>query len=98
MSDYRLSKLAREDLIRIHQYGTKKFGEKQADKYFNEFFECFETIASNPFAFESVDHIRQGYRRCLCGVDSVFFRIDDGTVLIMAIIGKQDIEELKNSW
>ena len=98
MSSYRLSKLAKEDLIRIHQYGTKKFGEKQADKYFNEFFDCFEAIAKNPFAFESVDHIRTGYRRCVCGVDSVFFKIKSGTVLIMAIIGKQDINDIKISW
>lgn len=98
MSNYQLSQSAKEDLIRIHQYGSKKFGKKQADKYFNEFFDCFEVIANNPFAFESVDFIRKGYRRCVCGVDSVFFRLDKGIVQIMAVIGRQDLEELKNSW
>lgn len=98
MSNYLLSELAKKDLIRIHQYGTEKFGEKQADKYFNEFFNCFESIAKNPFAFESVDYIRPGYRRCVCGVDSVYFRISNHVTQIMAIIGKQDIEELKRNW
>ena len=98
MSKYILSESAKEDLIRIHQYGTKRFGEKQADKYFNEFFDCFESIAKNPFAFESVDYIRQGYRKCVCGVDTVFFRISNNTVQIIAVLGKQDIDKLKNSW
>ena len=98
MAKYLVSESAKEDLIRIHQYGTKKFGPKQADKYFNEFFDCFEAIAKNPFAFESVDYIRNGYRRCVCGVDSVFFRIENEVVQIIAIVGKQDLDELKNCW
>ena len=98
MAKYLPSESAKEDLIRIHQYGTEKFSEKQADKYFNEFFDCFETIAKNPFTFESMDYIRKGYRRCICGVDSVFFRLESEVVQIIAIIGKQDLDELKNSW
>ena len=98
MAKYLLSESAKEDLIRIHQYGTKKFGVKQADKYFNDFFDCFDSIAKNPFAFESVDYIRKGYRRCVCGVDSVFFRLENEVVQIIAIVGRQDLDELKNSW
>lgn len=33
MTKYRLSNAAKEDLIRIHQYGVKKFGPTQADEY-----------------------------------------------------------------
>ena len=33
MTNYRLSNTVKEDLIRIHQYGVRTFGEKQADKY-----------------------------------------------------------------
>jgi len=36
--------------------------------------------------------IRPGYRRSLCGKDSVFYRIDGSTIEIMAILGKQDAE------
>ena len=98
MPKYLLSKNAKEDLIRIHQYGTKRFGESQADKYFNEFFICFELIAKKPGSFESVYYIRTGYRKCVCGVDTIFFRVIEDQVQIMAIVGRQDIEELKNSW
>ena len=46
---YKLSNLAREDLIRIHHYGVTKFGMAQADKYFNTFFEHFEMIEQRPY-------------------------------------------------
>jgi len=54
-------------LIRIHQYGVKKFGIRQADKYFNSFFEYFEIISMRPISVEAVDFIRPDYRRCVCG-------------------------------
>jgi toxin ParE1/3/4 len=94
MANYRLSIEAREDLIRIHQYGVTRFGETQADKYFDSFFECFEIIAQRPYSFESIDAIKAGYRRCVWRSDSVFFRVNDGVVEIMAIIGKQDLSKI----
>lgn len=94
MNKYRLSNIAKEDLIRIHQFGVKKFGIKQADRYFNSFFEQFELIAMRPLSFEAVDYIKPGYRRCVCGVDSIYFRMNGEWVEIMAIIGKQDLDQL----
>lgn len=94
MANYRLSNEAKNDLIRIHQYGRKKFGTKQADKYFHAFFDCFDDIATRPFSFETVHHIKSGYRRCVCGVDSIYFKINKGRVEIMAIIGKQDLKNI----
>ena len=91
MTKYRLSNEAKEDLIRIHHYGVVKFGMAQADTYFEAFFEHFDRIAQNPFSFESVDHIKKGYRRCVCGSDSIFFRLNNDMVEIMAIVGRQDL-------
>ena len=94
MAEYRLSNDAREDLIRIHQFGVRKFGVRQADRYFHTFFECFDRIATNPYHFESVDYIKLGYRRCVCGVDSIYFRINNSMVEIISIIGRQDIGQI----
>ena len=94
MAKYKLSNEAKEDLIRIHQYGISKFGIKQADKYFDSFFNHFDTITLRPFSFESVDYIKDGYRRCVCGSDSIYFRINDEVIEIMAIIGRQDINAI----
>ena len=89
--NYRLSEEAKFDLINIHHFGTYKFGESQADKYYHTFFEQFKVICENPYLFPLVDYIRKGYRRCVCGVDNIYFRIEDNTVEIMAIIGRQNI-------
>lgn len=94
MAKYRLSNEAKEDLIRIHQYGIKRFGIVQADKYFDSFFEYFEIIAERPFSFESVDYLKKGYRRCVYGVDSIYFKINDDIVEIMAIVGRQDLNNI----
>ena len=95
MSKYKLSNVAKEDLIRIHHYGIKKFGVKQADKYFNTFFDHFDLIAERPFSFEAIDYIKPGYRWCVCGVDNIFFRMNDEVVEIMTIIGRQDLDQLQ---
>ena len=94
MADYRISNTAREDLIRIHHYGVKKIGITQADKYFDSFFEYFEIIAQRPFSFESVDFIKKGYRRCVCGSDSIFFKVNENVIEIMTIIGRQDLDNI----
>ena len=92
MAKYRLSNVASDDLIRIHQFGVMRFGIAQADKYFDTFFEYFDLIAQNPYSFESVDFIKKGYRRCVCGSDSIFYRVIEDSVEIMAIIGRQDLD------
>ena len=94
MAKYRLSHEASKDLIRIHHYGIEQFGISQADKYFDTLFEYFDIIAKRPFSFESVEFIKPGYRRCVCGTDSIFYKINDNVVDIMAIIGKQDLNNL----
>jgi toxin ParE1/3/4 len=94
MANYKLSNEAKEDLIRIHHYGVKKFGNNQADKYFDSFFEYFDIIAQRPYSFESVDFIKDGYRRCVCGSDSIFYKINDNIVEIMTIIGRQDLNNI----
>jgi toxin ParE1/3/4 len=94
MAKYKLSNLAKEDLIRIHHYGVNKFGLIQADKYFDSIFEYFDIITQRPFSFESVDFIKTGYRRCVCGSDSIYFKVNNNIVEIMAIIGRQDLNNI----
>ena len=89
---YKLSYEAKEDLRRIYHYGLKNWGEEQADKYYFSFFESFDLIAEKPYMYQAVDYIRKGYRHCVCGTDTIYFRIgDNGMVEIMSIIGQQDV-------
>lgn len=93
MKNYKLSLKAKEDLRRIYAYGYSEFGEFQADKYFNGIFETFDKISMNPDAYQSIDNIRPGYRRCTYRSDSIYYRLNGAEVEIMAILGGQDVDE-----
>jgi toxin ParE1/3/4 len=91
MGIYKLSENAKLDLKRIYMQGLRMHGETQADKYFNEFFERFDQLAEQPLLYPAVDEIRLGYRRSVCGVDNIYYRVSsENSVEIMAIIGQQD--------
>lgn len=92
MVNYRLSKTAKEDLIKIYQFGAERFGESQPEKYYDSFFKYFEIIAQRPYSLENVDFIKEGYRRCVCGADTIYFKVNAEFVDIMTIIGRQDLE------
>jgi len=92
MAEYKLSEDAKADLIRIHHYGVRQFGEAQAERYYFAFFDQFERIAQNPYQYTAIDHIRPGYRRCVCGVDSIYYRVQNDVIEIMSIIGRQDLD------
>lgn len=94
MVKYRLRNEAKEDLIRIHHYGVNRFGMAQADKYFDSFFKYFDIIAQQPFSFESVDYIKKEYRRCTIGSDSIYHKVNNDVVEIMAIVGRQDLKNI----
>lgn len=91
IANYKLAPSARDDLQRIWQYGLEVWGEDAADRYIEDLFGQFETIAKQPYVYQAVDHIRAGYRRCVVGHDSVYYRIAAEGVEVMAIIGRQDV-------
>ena len=90
MATYKLSPDAEDDLYRIWVYGAHKFGVAQADRYYKAFFLQFDLISQDPLIYPAVDYIKKGYRRCVSGVDSIYYRINGDIVEIMAIIGRQD--------
>ena len=90
MANYRLTAEAEEDLWRIYYWGFSHHGEAAADEYYAAFFGRFEQIADQPLLYPPVENIRQGYRRSVCGVDNIYYRINGSHVEIMAIIGQQD--------
>ncbi|TRX23047.1 type II toxin-antitoxin system RelE/ParE family toxin [Flavobacterium franklandianum] len=90
MFSYKLNIQAEEDLTRIFEYGMSRFGMLQANKYYDMLFDCFSKIASNPYLFPEAIRFRQGYRYCVCGVDTIFYKINADTIEIMAIIGRQN--------
>ena len=52
-----------------------------------------EDAKAEPYLYQAVDYIREGYRRSVCGVDSIYYRVAGDTVEIMNILGRQDTDE-----
>jgi toxin ParE1/3/4 len=90
MYNYKLSFEAEEGIIRIFEYGLGQFGILQAAKYYDMLFECFNKIASNPFMFPVVLNYKNAERFCVCGVDTIYFNINNLNIEIITIIGRQD--------
>ena len=93
MASYRISEDAKADLRRIYRHGVREYGNALADQYYDAFFARFEELAEQPYLYQAVDDIREGYRRSVCGVDSIYYRVEDDTVEIMAILGQQDLDD-----
>jgi len=90
---YRISEDAKLDLQRIYRRGVLKFGEAQADQCFDAFFERFAELVEQPNLYQAVDETREGYRRSVCGSDSIYYRVVEDAVEIMRILGQQDVNE-----
>jgi len=91
MYNYKLSFEAEEGIIRIFEYGLGQFGILQAAKYYDMLFECFNKTASNPFMFPVVLNYKNAERFCVCGVDTIYYNINDLNIEIITIIGRQDL-------
>jgi len=93
MATYKLNQDAEDDLKRLYRHGVRKFGIVQADTYFDALFERFDQLAAEPLLYRAVDEIRPGYRRSVCGAHSIYYRLDQDTVEIMRILGRENPEE-----
>ncbi len=54
--------------------------------------DCFSKIAINPYLFPAVSNIKSNYYKCVCGVDTIYYKIVGNGVEITTIIGRQDFE------
>ena len=92
MGNYKLSAAAESDLKRIWFRGLAEFGEAQADAYYYKLLERIEQLAKQPYNPHAVDDIRLDYRRAVCGVDSIYYRIHGDYIEIMRVLGRQDAQ------
>lgn len=63
----------------------------QADLYYDELLDHFDVLCENPKLFRAVDELREGYRRSVCNKHSIYYRINDDAVEIMAVLKRQDV-------
>ncbi len=91
---FRLTKAADSDLEEIYEYGIETFGPQQATQYQEKLNKRLYDIALNPYHYPAVASIQEGYRRSVCGVHSIYYRINDNTVEVIRILSRQNHERL----
>ena len=90
MAGYRLNERALADLDRLYEYGILTFGLRMADEYYDGLIKRMQEIADRPKLYPAVDHIREGYRRSVCGVHSIYYRIGVEGVEIVRVLGREN--------
>ncbi len=81
MSNYKLTKLAEHDLVKIWDYTIHEWSVNQAEKYIDGLLSSFEGIAEGKIKGKSIDSIRKGYKKALHGKHYIFFRFSPGSVV-----------------
>ena len=91
MAGYELTCAADQDFESIFEFGIDTFGLDQASSYQNGMKQRFDKLAERPKLYPAVDHIRAGYRRSVYGSHSIYYRIDGQGIVIVRILGQQDL-------
>ena len=93
MHKYRLTQRAEDDLIAIARFGDERFGVAQSNRYRDLLKRRFFLLAEQPRWYPTVDHIRPGYRRSVCGAYAIFYRVEADVVEIVRILKHQDLSK-----
>ena len=84
-----LTHAADADIEGILEFGLERFGLEQALAYYDGLEQQLHAVAEDPHRYPMVAQVRPGYRRCVHGSHSVYFRINDDEVLVVRVLGRQ---------
>ncbi len=93
MPKYRLTPAAKSDLIEIWNYIVGTWGEKQAEKYFQDIDDKLNQLAETPEIVQQRSEIRPGYYSFPVGKHIVFYLQSGKHIVIIGILhGRMDID------
>lgn len=79
------SELAKDDIDGIWDFSTKRWGERQTDKYMNQMENRFQWLAENPHLGTKRDEVKEGYHSYFQGEHTIFYRESSNGIEIMGI-------------
>lgn len=80
---------AYEDLEAIWEYTRKTWSIEQADKYYTEITDAFESLRNNPKIGKSANHIRKGYNSLKINKHLIFYKVCETEIDIIRILHAQ---------
>ena len=91
MSEFRLSSDAEQDLSEMYRHGFWQFGERQADKFYDQLFDSLELLASFPQSGRSAEHIYPELRRIEHNPYVIFYLPRDYGVYVLRLLKQSQI-------
>lgn len=85
--NYRLTSHAETDLEELFEYSVSNFGEAQPDRYVAGMIARFEFLVDNPLAGAGKAHIKADTRLSVYGPHSIYYLVQEETLLILRIPG-----------
>jgi toxin ParE1/3/4 len=93
MPIFRLTELAKQDLLSIGRYTQATWGREQRNSYLAKIDASFQLLSIEPERGRACDDIRSGYRKYRVGRHLIFYRQSSEGVEIVRILHVQmDIE------
>jgi len=91
VAEYRLTRVAEDDLLDAFLYGFETFGPGQADGYRQGMARCFELHADTPRLGRPADDFIPGARRHEHGRHVIFYDEQPYGVLMIAVVRERSV-------
>lgn len=91
MSEYRLSDDAEHDLAELYRRGFWEFGERQADKFYNQLFDSLELLASFPQSGRSAEGIYPALRRVEFNPYVIFYLPREYGIYVLRLLKQSQV-------
>ena len=93
MRRVRYAPKARSDLIAIWDFTCERWSVLQAEKYLLALDQDVRALTETPMLGQSMDYIRQGYRRWPSGSHIIYFKQEADGIRVMRILhARMDVE------
>lgn len=89
MSNFKLTRKAKDDLRDIARFTEKTWGKKQRNNYIKQFDGTFKLIARKPNLGKDCSYIKEGYLKYPQGRHIIFYKKVNEEILIIRILHKQ---------
>jgi toxin ParE1/3/4 len=87
------SQRAEADLLEISAYTLQTWGADQTIRYLDQLENCCQRLADNPALGRRCDEIRPGLRRMEQGRHVIFYRQQEGGILVSRILHQRMLPE-----
>jgi toxin ParE1/3/4 len=93
MQVFRLTELAKQDLLSIGRYTQMTWGKEQRNLYLAKIDAVFHLLAQEPQFGKACDEVQSGYRKYPVGRHLIFYRqSSEGIEVVRILHDRMDIE------